>query len=226
MEEDMKEESLVDYMLKVQETADYLIRGGSLFNIDEETKIEIRDDELTRKKKAFSICEYSIDDELEESCYGELKSILILMETIQGGEYERQVKGKLETSISNINTKFYKTTMNRAKSLLKYIAVAVISGRLIKLSKDELDDLKRTYLDEEEMSFFEYEGEGSLRYNVMKEQFEVVNSKGEAIIEDLPIENAIIIFTAFLEQQEKKKMRREAMKPYLDKKDKEDKEER
>lgn len=222
MEEDVKKESLVDYMLKVQETADYLIKGGSLCDFDEETKIEIRDDEITREKKAFSICEYSIDDELEESCYGELKSILILMETIQDGEYERQVKGKLETGIYNIDKEFYKTTMNRAKSLLKYIAVAVISGRPIKLSEDELDDLKRTYLDEEEMSFFEYEREGSLRYNVMKTQFEVVNSKGEVIIEDLPIENAIIIFTAFLEQQEKKKMRREAMKPYLDKKDEEE----
>lgn len=226
MEEDVKKESLVDYMLKVQETADYLIKGGSICNFDEETKIEIRDDEITREKKAFSICEYSIDDELEESCYGELKSILILMETIQDGEYERQVKGKLETGIYNIDAEFYKTTMNRAKSLLKYIAVAVISGRPIKLSEDELDDLKITYLDEEEMSFLEYEREGSLRYNVMKTQFEVVNSKGEVIIEDLPIENAIIIFTAFLEQQEKKKMRREAMKPYLDKKDKKDEEER
>lgn len=218
----MEKETLVDYMLKIQNAADYLIRGGLLGSFETETTIEIRDDEVTRQKNAFSICEYSIDDELEEFCYGELKSIEILMKFIQDGEYERQVKGKLETSNFNTNTKFYKKTMNRAKSLLKYITVAIISGHSFKLTEYDFKKLKNSYLNEEELCFYEYEVEGFLRYDVMKGQFVVVNSEGETIIEDVAVKNCVPLVTEFLYQKEKEKMRREAMKPYVDQECKEE----
>lgn len=218
----MEKETLVDYMLKVQSAADYLIRGGLLGSFDTDTIIGIRDDEVTRQKNAFSICEYDIDDELEKVCYGELKSIQILMKYMQEGQYEKQVDGKLQTSNLNINARFYKKTMNRAKSLLKYITIAIISGHSFKLSEADFKDLKSSLLDEEEQCFYEYEVEGFLRYDVMKGQFVVVNAEGEIIIEDVAVKNCVPLFTEFLYQKEKEKMRREAMKPYVDQECKEE----
>ncbi len=206
----MKNETLVDYMLRLQNAADYLIRGGILTSYDTDTTIEIRDDELTRQKKAFSICEYSIDDELEEYRYGELRSIQILMEFIQDGEHDKSIEDSLKVNKDNTKTEFYKITMNRAKKLLKYIVIVIISGNLCELSQEDYQNLINMYSEDDE---YLHEGQEKkfLKYDVMKGQFNVVNTEGETIIEDIHTINGVFLFTEFLERKEKEKMRREAM---------------
>ena len=207
----MENETLVDYMLRLQNAADHLIRGGILTSYDTDTTIEIRDDELTRQKKAFSIFENSIDDELEEFSYGELKRIQIIMEFIQDGEHDKAIKDSLRVNKDNTKTEFYKITMNRAKKLLKYIVIVIISGNLCELSQEDYQNLINMYSEDDE---YLHKGQDKkfLKYDVMKGQFNVVNSEGETIVEDIHTINGVFLFTEFLERKEKEKMRREAMK--------------
>ena len=97
----MEEEQidLVTYMQRLQNMADFLVRGYALQGADGYTAIEIVNDEIVEQANAFSIQEYNLFDQLEHGFWGEQRSIGILMEYLADGEYERQIEGKEDFSV-------------------------------------------------------------------------------------------------------------------------------
>lgn len=202
-------EDLVNFMLKIKNAVDFLARGYFIENADEKHAVEIVTNSDVMARQAFSLCEYCIYDELETHYYGEQKSIGILIEYIEDGEYERQIEPEVDFSIPYTpepeNAKFYNMVMSRINYILKMMGLSLISGARIPLDKIEFAELKRVFLDEEEISFYEENDidiDGFLIYNIKSGLFCAVNSEGQAIIEDIDVSVGLDFYNKYLMKRE------------------------
>ena len=210
-----KENELLSYIKKLRNMADYLARGYVLQSSDDDTAIEIVDDEMTKQRNAFSVQEYSLYDELELSYFGEQRSIGILMEYIEEGEYERQVEGKIDFDIPYIpeseNAECYKRVMKRINIVLKMMVLSLVSGSRILLDDRKFVALKNVYLDEDELNMHEDEKGGSLIYDMERQCFCAINSEGEIIVENVDINVAMDLYNRFLLIQEQDELYKRAI---------------
>lgn len=224
------ENVLVNYMRKLRNMVDYLARGYALQSSDNDTAIEIVDDEMTKQRNAFSVQEYSLYDELELSYFGEQRSIGILIECISEGEYERQVEGKIDFDIPYIpkteNAEFYKRVMKRINIILKMMALFLASGSRIPLEDKKFEALKNVYLDEDELSMHEDEKSGSLIYDMERQCFCTINSEGEIIVENVDINVAMNLYNRFLLIQEQDELYKKAVEQEKGNREETDQEER
>lgn len=210
------ENELLSYMKKLQNIADYLARRYILQFSDGETAIKIVDNEMTKQRNAFSIQEYSCYDELSVSYFGEQRSIGILMEYIEEGEYERQIEGKIDFDAPYTpepeNAEFYKRVMKRINVVLKMMALFLASGSHIPLEDYNFKGLLNLYLDEDEIALHENETSCSLLYSIERQCFCVVNAEGEIVIEDIDIDTAMDIYNGFLLEQEQDELYKKAIR--------------
>lgn len=224
------ENVLVNYMRKLRNMVDYLARGYALQSSDNDTAIEIVDDEMTKQRNAFSVQEYSLYDELELSYFGEQRSIGILIEYIGEGEYERQVEGKIDFDEPYIpdaeNAEFYKRVMKRINIILKMMALSLASGSRIPLETEKFVALKNVYLDEDELSMHEDEKGGSLIYDMERQCFCAINSEGEIIVENVDINVAMDLYNRFLLIQEQDELYKKAIEQEKGNREETDQEER
>jgi hypothetical protein len=225
-----KENELLSYIKKLRNMADYLARGYVLQSSDDDTAIEIVDDEMTKQRNAFSVQEYSLYDELELSYFGEQRSIGILMEYIEEGEYEKQVEGKIDFDEPYIpdaeNAEFYKRVMKRINIILKMMALSLASGSRIPLETEKFVALKKVYLDEDELSMHEDEKSGSLIYDMERQCFCAINSEGEIIVENVDINVAMNLYNRFLLIQEQDELYKKAIEQENRNREETDQEER
>ncbi|MCI9177846.1 MAG: hypothetical protein HFJ28_04670 [Clostridia bacterium] len=205
---------LVTYMQKLQNMADFLVRGYVLKCADGRTAIEIVNDEIVEQANAFSIQEYNLFDPLEQGFWGEQRSIGILMEYLADGEYERQIEGKEDFSQPYKPTlqeaEFYYKTMKRVKAILKMMSISLVSGTHIPLDGFELIGLKREYLEEDDLNQYE-EQVADLIYNVHTQSFCVIDSSDDIIIEDIDIHEAMYLYNEFLVKQEQTEIERKVI---------------
>ena len=209
----MEEEQidLVTYMQRLQNMADFLVRGYALQGADGYTAIEIVNDEIVEQANAFSIQEYNLFDQLEHGFWGEQRSIGILMEYLADGEYERQIEGKEDFSVpykpTSQEAKFYYKTMKRVKTILKMMSISLVSGTHIPLDGFELIELKRKYLEEDDPNQYE-EQVADLIYNVHVQSFCAVDQDDDIIIEGIDIHEAMYLYNEFLVKQEQTEIER------------------
>lgn len=219
---------LFEYMKKLQNAADYLLRGFVIEDPEKNTVIAILDDDYTKQRNAFAVSECSLYDELEVSYYGEQKSIGILMEYI-GDDfiYENQIEKILKFSNPYVppeeDKEFYKTTMSRINWLIRTMTMSLICGTHIPLDKYTIYGLESIYLEDDEIEVLDDEDEAEeekkgithyLMYDNKTDSFNVFNSNGEVYIEDVDIDVAMEIYNGFLYDQEQEELRKEAIQEY------------
>lgn len=226
------ENQLLQYITKLQNTADYLARGGILQDTTGYVALEIVDDEMVRQRKAFSVQEYDIYDVLESSFFGEQRSIGILMEYIRNGAYEQQVETRVnfneDYTPEEENAEFYQMVMKRVKAILRVMTFSLISGRTVPLDDIDLAELKYLYYDEEdddrniedielldddeEQEDEEVEPEkGFIVYDVNHQKFRVIDQNGEGIIEEISVSDAMELYNDFLVKEERGHLERKAV---------------
>lgn len=204
------ENDIVSYIQKLKNMADYLARGNVLIAPDREYAIEIMDDETVKERNAFSIQEYSIYDELELTCYGEQKSIGVLMECLGNGEYESQVEGKIDFDIpytpKEQNAEFYQRVMKRVNVVLKRMALSLAFGKPIPI---DLESVKGN----EEGMYTDWQI-GNFSYSAQEEKFYLRGADGNILQEDVSIHVVMNYYNALLVEKErallKKKIKEEA----------------
>ena len=208
------------YLKKLQNMAEFLIRGNQIQSPDEEYVIEIVNNEITAQRGAFSVKESNVYDSLEQYFYGEQQSIDFLISLIEDGEYERQVEAKVDFSKPYIpppeDERFYKTTMKKVREIIKYMALSLASGSRIPLSKKTAMDLQQAYLGEDESI---EEIFGSIVYNYEQQKFQLIDEDKEVIVEKIDINDAMSLYSKFLIQQEREKLSEITIKRLKDKKE-------
>lgn len=233
----MKNE-LVDYMVKLQNMADFLARGYALEGTDEQSAIEIVTDEKVENGKLFSLHKFDYYNKLKEVYYGEQESIGVLMHYISCGQYERQVEALVDFEEEYIPPKeeaeFYYNVMKRVKKVLKTMALGLIFGTEILLDDYGYYSLQECYLEDdddlnEESSYIDdLEGEsdveleepdfetgkGILKYEVEKGNFYVVNLDKKVIIPSIHFEIGMEFYNQFLERMEKEELYKTIEEPF------------
>lgn len=210
--------NLINYMVKLQNMADYLVRGKILVSVHGDMAIKLIDNELTKQRNAFSVQEYNMYDILETKNLGEQKSFGILMECIENGEYERQIEGIIDFNEKYLpeeaNKESYDRIMKRVKTVLRQMSISLTFGTHIPLKDYDFNSLKRGYLEEEEQELYREEVVGDLMYDAMRDCFCVVNLKGEIIIEEIDFNEGMWYYNEFLIEVEQDELTRKALEKF------------